>query len=276
MFTKKQEIKMSNEIQLHSNNMIIRSMDDAERAARAMASSGFFADSKSANQAVVKILAGQELGFGPFASMVGVQIIKEKPVLGANLIATAIKRSGKYNYKIVKHDENECSIMFYEFFNGKWEEAGTSRFTIDDAKKAGVFATNANWTKYPRNQLFARAISNGQRWYAPDAFSGAVVYTPDEMGATVDEDDNIISSPVVESPIVQDAPAHTMTVEEAFARLTPKGAIYGSLTIEQLETIANTAKLEDSRTAAELVLAHKRSQPAEEQPSEQEAPPLPF
>jgi hypothetical protein len=34
--------------------------------------------------------------------------------------------------------------------------------------------------------LFARAISNGAKFYCPDAFAGAPVYTPDELGAEID------------------------------------------------------------------------------------------
>lgn len=168
-------------------SLIIRTMDDATKAAQAMSKSGFFADTKEASQAIVKILAGQELGFGPFASMTGVNIIQNKPVLAANLLAAAVKRTGKYNYRVTKHSETECEITFYE----GGQEVGKSAFTMTDATKAGV-AGKDNWKKYPRNMLFARAISNGQKWYAPDVFNGATVYTPDELGATVDEEGNAI------------------------------------------------------------------------------------
>jgi hypothetical protein len=184
---------------------VIQTMDDAERAAKAMSASGFFADSKSAAQAVVKILAGQELGFGPFASMTGVNIIQNKPVLAANLMAAAVKRTGKYNYRVTKHTEAECVIDFYE---GK-EIVGTSTFTMDDAKAAGM-AGKDNWKKYPRNMLFARAISNGQKWFAPDVFNGATVYTPDEMGAIVDEEGNAVE--IVEIP-------HKPTIRERYSEL---------------------------------------------------------
>src|SRR5512138_3010817 len=93
---------------------IIRTMDDAERAAKAMSASGFFTDAKQASQAVVKILAGQELGFGPFASMTGVAIIQGKPAVGANLMAAALKRTGKYNYRVTKNTDVECEIAFFE------------------------------------------------------------------------------------------------------------------------------------------------------------------
>lgn len=175
-----------NEI-MKSNTSVIQSMDDVERAASAMSASGFFPDSKEASKAIVKVLAGRELGFGAFASMTGVAVIEGKPVIGANLLAAAVKQTGKYNYRVTKHDENECVIDFFE----NKEKVGTSTFTMKDAAAAGLNLKD-NWKKYPRNMLFARAIANGQKWYAPDVFNGVTVYTPDEMGATVDDEGNII------------------------------------------------------------------------------------
>lgn len=166
---------------------VIQSFDDVEKAARAMSASGFFPDSKQAAQAIVKVLAGREMGFGAFASMTGVAIIQGKPVVGANLTAAAIKQTGKYNYRVTKHTDQECEITFYE----SGQDVGVSRFTMEDAKAAGL-TNKDNWKKYPRNMLFARAISNGQKWYAPDVYNGVTVYTPDEMGATVDEEGNIV------------------------------------------------------------------------------------
>ena len=176
---------------------IIRNMDDAERAARSMVASHFFADSKEAAQAVVKILAGQELGFGPFASMTGVNIIQNKPVLAANLMAAAVKRQGKYNYRITRMDDTGCELTFYE---GK-EAVGISKFDKADAERAGLLGKD-NWKKYPRNMYFARALSNGQKWYAPDVFNGATVYTPDEFDVPVDEEGNaVIDAKVIDTPV---------------------------------------------------------------------------
>jgi hypothetical protein len=40
----------------------------------------------------VKVLAGRELGFGPFASVNGIHVIKGKPgIVSANLMAAAVK-----------------------------------------------------------------------------------------------------------------------------------------------------------------------------------------
>jgi hypothetical protein len=146
-----------------------------------LAESDLFPDTRAMAQAVVKVLAGQELGFGPVASMTGVYVVKGRITLSANLIAAAIRRSGRYDYRLKRLDDNACEI---EFVMGG-TAIGTSVFTIDDARKAGL-AGGDSWRKYPRNMLFARAISNGAKWYCPDVFAGAQVYTPEELGAEVD------------------------------------------------------------------------------------------
>jgi hypothetical protein len=147
--------------------------------AKAFAESGMFADTKSAAQAIVKIQAGQEIGIPPFASMTGIHIIQGKPTIGAGLIASRLKGSGKYDYRVVEASEKVCSI---DFFQGN-TKIGNSTFTIEDARKA----LTKNIDKFPKNMLFARAISNGVKWYCPDIFSGPV-YVPEEMQVVTTEE----------------------------------------------------------------------------------------
>lgn len=175
-----------NELVVRSNS-VVTTYDEVERAAKAMAASGFFTDTKSISQAIVKIMAGQELGFGPFASMNGVYIIQGRPSFGANMMAAAVKASGRYNYRVIEMSDHRCEIAFFE----QGQECGRSTFTLDDAKKAGT----KNLDKFPRNMLFARAMSNGVRWYCPDVTNGSAVYTPEELGAEVDGDGNVVILP---------------------------------------------------------------------------------
>ena len=154
-----------------------KSITDIMNMSKIFSESGMFSDVKTQAQAFVKICAGQEIGIPPFASMSGIHIIVGKPTIGAGLIAARVKGSGKYDYKVTEQTEKICSIDFYQ---GK-DKIGTSAFTIEDAKKAGT----KNIDKFPKNMLFARAISNGVKWYCPDVFSGPV-YVPEEMEAVVD------------------------------------------------------------------------------------------
>ena len=163
----------------------LNSIEDLARVGDVFVKSGFFADTRDAAQAIVKVMAGQELGFAPIASMTGVYIVKGKVSLSANLIAAAVKRSGRYTFRVRKHDAQVCEIEFFELDKaGNKESIGTSSFSMQEAAQAGL-ASSATWKNFPRNMLYARAMSNGAKWYCPDVFGGPV-YTPDELGATID------------------------------------------------------------------------------------------
>jgi hypothetical protein len=179
---------------------LVSTFDEAARAAKAMAGSGYFQDAKAVEQAMVKIMAGHEMGFGPFASMTGIHVISGKPTVGANLMAAAVKAHPVYDYRVRKMENDEVVLEF--FAHG--ESLGVSSFNKDDAKAANT----KNISAFPRNMLFARAMSNGVRWYCPDVFNGSAVYTPEELGADVDEDGRVVDAPVREvrpAPVVQPA-----------------------------------------------------------------------
>ena len=206
--------------------------DDVMSIAKAMAASGYFTDSRDANQAIVKILAGQEFGFGPVASMMGIHIIQGRPAMGANLIASKIKNDPRYDYRVVEMTDNNCSIDFFE----GGQKIGNSSFSLSDAKKAQT----KNLDKFPRNMLFARAISNGARWFTPGIFGGSPVYTPEELGADIDQEGNVIPGTFKEaSPESQsEAPRSNgkMSLETAQAITNSKGVRYGDLTRDELAT----------------------------------------
>lgn len=153
---------------------------DVMTLGQTLAKSGYFTDVKDAAQAVVKVLAGRELGIGDIAAMTGIYIVKGRVTMSANLMASLIKRSGKYNYRVTRMENDGVTIVFYE---GR-DEIGTSSFSADDAKAAGLWGSSDPWKKTPRNMLFARAMSNGAKWFCPDIFSGPV-YTPDELDNSV-------------------------------------------------------------------------------------------
>ena len=160
---------------------------------KVFAESGIFADVKNAAQALVKIQAGQEMGIPPFAAMSGVHLIQGKAIVGAGLLAARVQGSGKYKYRVTEHNDKVCSVTFYE----GGETLGISTFTIEDAKRAGT----KNVDKFPRNMLFARAMSNGVKWFTPDLFGGPV-YVPGE----IPDDDKFED---VQHEVVPDAPAES-------------------------------------------------------------------
>lgn len=163
-----------------------------------LAQSGFFKDARSEAQAAAKVIAGMELGLGPMASLTGIHLVQDKITLSANLIAALIQRSGRYTYRVTVMEPEAVEIAFFE--GGK--AIGRSAFTKADATAANLWGKAGPWKQHPRNMLFARAMSNGAKWYCPDVFAGPV-YTPDELGAQVDGE----TGEVIDLPAAPPAPA---------------------------------------------------------------------
>ena len=199
-------------------NQIVKSAADALTIGETFFKSGMFSDIKSAQQAVVKIMAGAEMGISPFAAMSGIHIIQGKPTIGAGLMAARVKGFGKYDYKVLEHSDKICSIEYFQGTNS----LGVSTFTIEDAKKAGT----KNIDRFPKNMLFARAMSNGVKWYTPDIYENPV-YVPEEM-----------------EQVTEDATAQVVETQSTKRVLTP----------EQFEKLCAGIEAGQMATGSELTL----------------------
>ena len=219
-----------------TNAMVVyERMAELQTAANAMHASGYFGDVKSQAQAMVKVLAGAEIGLPPFASMTGIHVVNGKPVIGSNLIATLVKNDPRYDYRVKQADDTACVIQWYE--GGKL--VGESSFTRQEAaagnvdkswdKDKSAWKEKATWKAFPSDMLFARAISRGARRYAPGIFGGAPVYTPDEMGVDTDEEGHIIEGQIV----TVEPPAPAATNGKAQPAQAPGPLPDDELTIEE-------------------------------------------
>jgi hypothetical protein len=246
--------------------------------AKAFKDSGLFPDLKSEAQAIVKVQAGLELGLEPFAAMQGIDIVQGKPRMNASLQAGLIKKSGRYNYKVLEHSEQACKLEFYEKWGDSWQSIGTSEFSMKEAQQAGLAAKD-NWKKHPKNMLFARALSNGAKWYCADVFLTATynesdefetVYQPqvvvdnsglDAIKAKVQAQNTVIEAviaePVVEviEPIVEE---DKFKVEDGDDFQTVLDGLNNASTIESLITQREFIKSELDLTAEQLETVKKR------------------
>lgn len=158
----------------------VRSVDDLARLARVFAASGLFG--RNGNQetqvaeCAIRLMAGMEAGFSPFASATGVHIIEGKPAFSSNLLAQAVRRHPVYDYRVLEHSATVCRIQF----TAHGQPIGVSEFTIEMARRAGL-AGKSIWQKYPESLLFARALTSGMRTHCPDALGGATAYTREEL-----------------------------------------------------------------------------------------------
>lgn len=148
--------------------------------------SGFFKDVKAKSQAIVKILLGRELGLKPIQAMLSINMVQGRPEVAAATLGALVKRSGKYDYRIIEHTAEACEIEYFALSGDKREPIGVSRFEMEDAKRAKL-DTKDNYRLWPKNMMFARAMSNGVRWYCLDAIGGMPVYVEGEIAEITPE-----------------------------------------------------------------------------------------
>jgi len=181
------------------------------RVAGAFARSGMFKDATQAEQAFAKIMIGRDLGLSPAQSMMGIHIVEGKPEVAAVTLASFVqKHPAGYSYRIIEHTDEACEI---EFRKGD-DVLGTSRFTALDAARAGLTAQtrngkDSNHTKFPRNMTFARAMSNGVKWYCPEVMGGVPVYHEGEI------------APAIEAPVEE--PQGVIPAGESMGAALPEG-----------------------------------------------------
>lgn len=159
----------------------VSSVDDLARLARVFAASGLFGRAGNQENQVaecaIRLMAGMEAGFSPFASATGVHIINGRPAFSANLLAQAVRRHPDYDYRVLEKTAQLCRIRFLS----RGETLGEELFTIEMAERAGLLK-NPTWRSYPEAMLFSRALTAGMRTHCPDALGGHPAYTAEELG----------------------------------------------------------------------------------------------
>lgn len=126
---------------------------------------------------------GDAMGIPPIQAINEIHVIEGKPSASANLIGAMVRRAG---HKLrVQGDDKSATAQIIRADDPDFTFEVT--WDIDRAKQAGLMSGKNNWAKYPAAMLKARAITEVARAATPDALYG-VIYTPEELGAVVNED----------------------------------------------------------------------------------------
>lgn len=141
---------------------------------------------KNWQAAVISIQAGRELGIPPTVAIREIYVVNGRPTCSAQLMMSLIRRD--YGGQAIRVRESTNEACTVEFREPGWDGISSHTFTIEDAKKAKL-AGKDTWTSYPRAMLRNRAVSEVARRAFPDCISG--MYTPEELGAPVDEEGRI-------------------------------------------------------------------------------------
>ncbi|MEU1674069.1 hypothetical protein ABZ752_18875 [Streptomyces roseifaciens] len=128
----------------------------------------------------------ESLGLHPMVAITGVHVIEGKPSASSALISALVRRAG--HRLRIKGDATAAVAQIIRADDPDW--TFEVRFTIEDARRAGLLGKDV-WQKYPAAMLKARALSAVARDACEEALFG-VHYTPEELGAVVDQEGNPI------------------------------------------------------------------------------------
>ena len=163
---------------MNEKGLSLQSIDDVERLARIAVASNYTA-CRRPEEAAFLLMTGRELGLSPMQSLRGIYVVNGKPVLSADLMVAAVRRSGLCeSWRVVESTPQRCEIETLR----KGETVAARRvWTMDDAKRAGL-AGKGTWAAYPAAMLRHRCAADLARQEYPDVLLG--LYDPDEMDAT--------------------------------------------------------------------------------------------
>ena len=94
------------------------------------------------------------------------------PAMKADLKLALAKRHPEYAGCEIDANTERCIVKMKRRNENGTEESIISTFTIEDAKRAGLFPKKDNWRMYPQRMLKARAISYAVNDLFPDIVFG--------------------------------------------------------------------------------------------------------
>ena len=98
------------------------------------------------------ILVGRELGLPPMTALRHVQVVEGSPGLSAEYKRARVLAAG-HRLDITEHTTEACTVTGHR----KGHEPVTVRYTMKDARTAGLVKDRGAWMTRPRRMLFARA-----------------------------------------------------------------------------------------------------------------------
>lgn len=171
--------------------------------APAMYKSRFFGVN-TPEQAQAIMLKGYELGLSITASFEFVQVIQNKPSLTprgamALLLSNALVKDVQIKRLVDSKGlftGYECTMTRLTGFTY------TSKFTLDDANRAGLIKPDSGWVKYPENMCLWRAIGFTADVVFPDVTAGmtTLMKAPEMYGVSLTESGDVIEATATPAP----------------------------------------------------------------------------
>lgn len=170
---------MSTEISTNTQprGLALQSVTDAMKFSETVANSDFAPKDFRGKPAscMLAIQCGAELGLAPLQSLQSIAVVNGRPSVYGDAALAVCKASAVCEYVTESIEgDGDKMVAVCEAKRRGYPDATVSRFSVDDAKKAGLWGKSGPWTQYPRRMLQMRARGFALRDAFPDVLKGLV------------------------------------------------------------------------------------------------------
>ena len=138
--------------------------------------------------AVAIMIKARELGIGIMEGFTSINIIQGSPTISPQLMIALAERSGQLEDAVWTDDGDTATCTVKR----RGRTANVATFSMKNAEDLGL-AGKQNWQQQPVTMRKWRATSAAFRVTFADVLAG--IYTPEEMGADVDDEGQVVALP---------------------------------------------------------------------------------
>ena len=160
-----------------ARGLALSTMADAMKFGEMIANSDFAPKDFRGKPAscVLAIQAGAEIGLSPMQAMQSIAVVNGRPSIFGDAAMAVAKASPVCEYVTeIIEGEGEQMVAICTAKRRGYPAPTISRFSVADAKKAGLWGKSGPWTQYPKRMLQMRARGFALRDCFPDVLRGLV------------------------------------------------------------------------------------------------------
>jgi hypothetical protein len=184
---------------------------------------------------LLAIQHGSEVGLSPMQSLQSIACINGRPSVWGDAALALVMGSPVCEYVRERVDgEGDAMVATCEAKRRSYPDANVTKFSVADAKKAGLWGKSGPWTQYPKRMLQLRARGFALRDAFPDVLKGLV--TAEEAQDYPTQPEPVTVRPKFDEPTVvklKDEPAKAADDPVGKARL----AVSKAATLDGLDTL---------------------------------------
>ena len=195
-----------------ARGLALASFDDAFRFSQMVSKSEFAPKDfrGKPESCMLAIQAGSEVGLSPMQSLQSIAVINGRPTIWGDAAMALVQSSPVCEYiKEYVEGDGDALVAVCEAKRKGYPSPTVVRFSVADAKKAGLWGKSGPWQQYPARMLTLRARGFALRNAFADALRGLITA---EEARDYPTDDSLVKS------VTQVAPGMTVAHVKQFEK----------------------------------------------------------